>query len=81
MANHYTSTHPDSRFTQLLIAQRMTTQARFTLRNRELTIDDGSAVTSRSLADDGEILRTLDDTFGLVFAPGTRFNFADPGAA
>jgi N-hydroxyarylamine O-acetyltransferase len=81
VANHYTSTHPDSRFTQLLVAQRVTPQVKIRLRNRELTHDTGRLVMSRSLAGDDEILQVLDETFGLAFASGTRFAFIEPGAA
>lgn len=80
VANHYTSTHPASRFRQMLIAQRITTEAKYWLRNRELLVDTGAAVTSRLLADDDEVVQVLAETFGLVFAPGTRFEIRSPGA-
>lgn len=79
VANHYTSTHPDSRFTQLLVAQRMTPQVKIRLRNRELTHDTGRDVMSRTLADDAEILHVLDATFGLTFPSGTRFPIHEMG--
>jgi N-hydroxyarylamine O-acetyltransferase len=41
MANHYVSTHPSSRFVQTLTAQRSTPEARYILRNRELSFDYG----------------------------------------
>ena len=78
VANHYTSTHPDSRFTQFLVAQRLTTQARIRLRNRELTHDTGKSSSSRILSGDAEILQVLDATFGLAFVPGTRFPYLEP---
>ncbi len=81
VANHYTSTHPDSRFTQLLVAQRVAPQVKVTLRNRELTHDTGTDVMSRTLASDAEIVQVLAEAFGLVFAPGTRFTFLGLGAA
>ena len=81
VANHYTSTHPDSRFTQLLVAQRVAPQVKVTLRNRELTHDTGTDVMSRTLASDEEIVQVLAEAFGLVFAPGTRFALPEPGAA
>jgi len=80
VANHYTSTHPDSRFTQLLVAQRVTPQVKIRLRNRELTHDTGTDLMSRSLTDD-EIVHVLAETFGLVFAPGTRFAFSEQSTA
>src|SRR5262245_13654952 len=77
MANYYTSTHPDSRFTQTLTVQRVATDRRFRLRNRELTVDDGATTTSRLVADDDEILKVLAETFGLSFPSGTRFRYRD----
>jgi N-hydroxyarylamine O-acetyltransferase len=41
MANHYVSTHPSSRFVQTLTVQRSTPEARYILRNRELSVDYG----------------------------------------
>jgi N-hydroxyarylamine O-acetyltransferase len=78
MANYYTSTHPASRFVQTLTAQLPTPEARFLLRNRELTIDRGDTAQSRMLADDDELLAVLADTFGLRFPAGTRFNYREP---
>ncbi|HKA42528.1 MAG TPA: arylamine N-acetyltransferase [Burkholderiales bacterium] len=80
MANYYASTHPDSRFTRTLTAQLPTPEARFMLRNRELTVDRGKSVTSRALRDDDELLTILAETFGLRFPAGTRFNYREtPG--
>ncbi|MFP4347224.1 MAG: arylamine N-acetyltransferase family protein [Desulfococcaceae bacterium] len=73
MANYYTSTHPDSMFVQILIAQHTQPEARRFLRNYELITDDGQTVSSRTLVDDGELLKVLDQVFGLAFPPGTRF--------
>ncbi|MBI4265709.1 MAG: arylamine N-acetyltransferase [Acidobacteria bacterium] len=73
MANDYTSTHPASRFTQSLIVQKLATRARTTLRNRDLIVDTGETVTTRTLQGDHEILRALAETFDLRFPAGTRF--------
>lgn len=73
VANHYISTHPNSRFVQTLIAQFSTTEARYNLRNREFNVDRGGAMTTRTLADDEEMLSVLAETFGLEFPKGTRF--------
>jgi N-hydroxyarylamine O-acetyltransferase len=73
MANHYTSTHPASRFVQTLTAQLPTPEARYLLRDRELTVLRGDQVSSRTIPDEEELLRLLSGTFGLHFAPGTRF--------
>ena len=65
MANHFTSTFPESRFVKMLTVQSMTTEAKTALRNRELTVDEGAATTMRTLADDAEVLAVLEQTFGL----------------
>jgi N-hydroxyarylamine O-acetyltransferase len=76
-ANHYTATHPDSRFVRTLIVQLPTPELRTMLRNRELVLDRGGTVTRRVLADDDELLAVLAETFGLRFPAGTRFNYCD----
>src|SRR6185295_18189246 len=50
LANYFTSTHPSSRFVQTLTAQLTVPDARMVLRNLELVVDKGTAVTSRLLA-------------------------------
>jgi N-hydroxyarylamine O-acetyltransferase len=77
MASYYVSTHPESRFVRTLTAQLPGTDARFALRNRELTVDRGDSTTSRVLPDDDELLAVLGETFGLRFPAGTRFNYRD----
>lgn len=77
VANHYTSTHPSSRFVQTLAVQRGGPEARLILRNRELTIDRGDVTDARVIADHDELLRVLADSFGLSFPAGTRFRFND----
>lgn len=77
MANHYTSTHPDSRFLRTLAVQLPRTEVRHILRNREFIEDRGRDMTSRMLADDDEVLDVLARTFGLPFPAGTRFPFQD----
>lgn len=78
MANHYTSTHPDSPFVHTLTAQLPTPEARHVLRNRELAVDrGGERVERRTLKDDDELLDVLDRTFGLRFPAGTRFGYRD----
>jgi N-hydroxyarylamine O-acetyltransferase len=73
MANHFTSTHPSSRFVQALIAQRTATDVRRMLRDREYSEHRGETVAHRTLADDDEVLEVLADAFGLRFPRGTRF--------
>jgi len=76
-ANHYTSTHPESRFVRTLAVQLPTLEVRTILRNRELILDRGATVTRRVLADDDELLAVLAETFGLRFPAGTRFSYRD----
>ena len=73
VANHYTSTHPESRFVKGLTVQLPTPAARTALRNRELTVDAGGTTTTRVMADDEEIRRVLQDTFGLPVPADLRF--------
>jgi N-hydroxyarylamine O-acetyltransferase len=75
IANHYTSTHPASRFVVMLTAQRVAPGGRRILRNFEFSEDRGADVTTRTLADDDELLAVLATEFGLDFPPGTRFAF------
>jgi N-hydroxyarylamine O-acetyltransferase len=73
LANFYTSTHPDSRFTQTLTAQRLAPDVRRILRNRTYIEDRGTSVVERTLANDDEVLSVLANVFGLRFPAGTRF--------
>jgi N-hydroxyarylamine O-acetyltransferase len=82
VASHYTSTHPDSGFVRTLTAQREGIDAQWVLRGRELTEFRGGAVTTTTVAEE-DLLDTLAETFGLRFAPGTRFAspaVVEPGA-
>jgi N-hydroxyarylamine O-acetyltransferase len=79
-ANHYTATHPDSRFVRTLTAQLPTPEVRYKLRNRELILDRGPTVTRRTLADDDELLAALAEVFGLRFPAGTRFGYREDAA-
>jgi N-hydroxyarylamine O-acetyltransferase len=65
LANWYTSTHPQSRFVQVLTAQRLAIDKRLALRDLELTEDDGSTIRTRVLADAGEQRRALVDIFAI----------------
>jgi len=72
-ANHYVSTHPQSRFRQTLTAQRVTPETRYVLRDRELIIDHGpDQRDSRMLRGESEILDVLRDTFGIEVPVGFR---------
>jgi N-hydroxyarylamine O-acetyltransferase len=70
VTNHYVSTHPDSPFTRTLAAQRPTPEARYLLRNRELTVERGDATETRTVSED-ELPRVLAELFGLAIPPGT----------
>ena len=65
IANHYMSTHPDSRFVQTLTVQLPGTQRRMILRNRDLIDDRGDAVLERRIESDEEFVSALQEYFGL----------------
>ena len=77
VANHYVSTHPDSRFVRTLTVQQTLPNLRKTLRNNELIFDDGSSVTTKQIQSDKELIQTLDETFGLGFPAGTIFRYRE----
>lgn len=70
----FTSTYPQSKFVQNLVAAITADGRRHTLLNREFTIrwTDGR-VEKRSLATPDELLAVLSEYFSLSFPPGTRF--------
>lgn len=72
MANHYTSTHPESRFVKTLTAQLAGTEVRRILRNRAYAEIRREAVEGRELAPE-EVIPTLRDVFGIEVPEGTRF--------
>jgi N-hydroxyarylamine O-acetyltransferase len=78
VSNHYTSTHPSSRFLRGPIAQRPTPAARYMLHGREFVVERGGETTTRELADDEDLLRILATAFGLDFPPGTHFGPVAP---
>lgn len=64
MGNWYTSTHPQSRFLNNLIAARPAADRRFALLNREFAVHHlGGPSERRTLADTREVRRVLDDVF------------------
>ena len=79
MANHYTSTHPSSRFVPAPIAQRSTPDVRRMLSDRTYTEHRGEMVCERTLADEGEVLDVLAVEFELRFPKGTRFRARGAG--
>jgi len=64
VANHFTSTWPESTFVKTLTAQRPTLDARHQFRGRTYTRRYGDESEAREL-DDGEVLALLRDTMGL----------------
>jgi N-hydroxyarylamine O-acetyltransferase len=72
MANHYTSTHPDSRFVQTLTVQRYSATERCFLRNLTFSVVRADGTETRELAPE-DLLPLLRERFGLDFPPGTRF--------
>jgi len=73
VANHYVSTHPQSRFVRSLTVQQVLTDARMTLVDRELAVERPAGVERRAIGDDDALLHALAETFGLSFPAGTRF--------
>ena len=69
VANHYTSTHPDSVFKRTLTVQDAAPGLRRALRGRTYSENRGGAVQSRELRD-GEILTLLAEGFGLRLPEG-----------
>lgn len=65
VANYYVSTHPDSRFTSTLTAQRVDRDVRYVLRNRELTIDRAASTEVCLLDSDKSLAGTLETLFEL----------------
>lgn len=70
VASYYVSTHSDSPFTRTLAAQKLTPEARYILRNRELTIERVDGAESRIITE-GELAGVLETLFGLLLPPGT----------
>jgi N-hydroxyarylamine O-acetyltransferase len=69
MANHYTSTHPDSWFTQKPVVARRSPDSVTSLLGRTLTVTRPGHVKERRDLDDGEWVSCLRETFGLSFTP------------
>lgn len=65
MANHFTSTYPESRFRRGVTAQLAAPGVRHILRGGELVVDDGSTVTRRPIADAADLAAVLAESFGL----------------
>lgn len=65
-ANHYTSTHPDSYFTQAPVVARSTADGLITLRGRIFRSAGANGESERELADFEELIQVLSREFGLA---------------
>lgn len=74
VGNHYTSTHPDSRFVRTLTAQRASPEVRWSLRDLDLTIRGAEGERTEQVPDSA-LLQVLKTRFGLEVPEGTRFRF------
>jgi N-hydroxyarylamine O-acetyltransferase len=79
VANHYVSTHPQSRFVRALTVQQVTPEERKTLVDRELVIERPDGGERRTVSDDDALLDVIGRTFGLSFPAGTRFRIPVTG--
>jgi N-hydroxyarylamine O-acetyltransferase len=75
MANHFTSTYPNSPFRRNLTAQLSRPRGRVILRNRDLVLRSGGSARSETIRDPEHLLEALDHHFGLSFPKGTRFPY------
>lgn len=76
MANHYTSSHPESRFVTTLTAQLPGPGVRRILRNRAYAELRGDEVEGRELTSD-EVIPILRKAFGIDLPEGARFQALD----
>jgi N-hydroxyarylamine O-acetyltransferase len=72
-ANHYISTHPDSRFVQTLTVQRVAPEIRRVLKNTELVSTTHAGQSRTTIRDSASLLEILAREFLLEFPPGTEF--------
>ena len=64
MANHYTSTHPDSGFVNRLMLRALTRDGRVGVMNRDVTVWHGREAHASRLADRAELRELLVEHFG-----------------
>jgi N-hydroxyarylamine O-acetyltransferase len=72
LANHYTSTHPESRFMKTLTAQLPGPEVRRILRNRAYAELRGDQVEGREWRPE-EVISNLREAFGIEVPEGARF--------
>ena len=74
LGNWYSSTHPQSRFVQNLVASRAGDSCRHTLLNREFSTRHADGrVDKRTIESPDALVALLAERFDLHFPPGTRF--------
>jgi N-hydroxyarylamine O-acetyltransferase len=74
VANHYTSTHPDSSFTKMAVAQTTSPTGALALRGNVLqTMAPGAEIVETPAPEGDALLDVLRERFGLDFPAGTRF--------
>ena len=66
MSNWFTSTHPGSIFRSLLIMEKLTPEARYSLLNQKLTERRAGETTERILGDAAELGAVLEEVFGVT---------------
>ena len=79
VANWWTSTHPDSKFRQSIMAAIASPDgSRHTLSTNEYTHrQDGQVLEQRSINSNVQLLETLQEHFGITLPSDTTFNFYD----
>jgi N-hydroxyarylamine O-acetyltransferase len=78
VSNHFTATHPSSRFVQILTAQLTRRHERLILKNRTLHVWRAPGEQRVTAKDDAALLALLKQHFGLSFPAGTRFPIPEP---
>lgn len=73
IANHYTSTHPDSGFVRTLTVQLDGIERYWIVRGRLLQTVEGNTTMETDIRDDEQLLGILASVFDLRFPPGTVF--------
>jgi N-hydroxyarylamine O-acetyltransferase len=82
VANHYTSTHPDSAFTRMAVVQRTSAHVAHTIRGDVFaTMHPEAPPEEEPIAGDEELLLLLKERFGLAFPSGTVFRPRAGGTA
>ena len=72
MANHFTSTWPDSPFVNRLMLRALTRDGRVSVMNRDVTVVQGAASEKRELADRTALRRLLVEHFGFDLPEAER---------